>query len=182
MLPLVKEILAQLICAQNNGIWVQFGDWEVRALCLGRALNMRGPHHKALEVWPLGKPGGPAVRHAWPSCSLLDSCFSVRKGKSAPDQVENLPFPVRDDSSHKQEEQQPYWVLVPFHHYLKQLTEGVWLSFLKNSFALGAWVAQAVKCLPLGSGHDLEVLGSNPTLDCLLSGESASPSAPPRCL
>ena len=46
---------------------------------------------------------------------------------------------------------------------------------------MGARVSQLVevKCLSaLGSGHDSGVLGSNPASGSLLSGESASPSAP----
>ena len=44
----------------------------------------------------------------------------------------------------------------------------------------GAWVAQWVKCLTLGlgSGHDLRVVGSSPTLGSVLSGESACNSFP----
>ena len=84
----MKEVLAWLTCAQNNVIWVQFGDWEIRTLHLKRTPDMRELRHKALDVWPFGKLGGPAMSCSYPSCSLLDSCFPVGKGKSEHDQSE----------------------------------------------------------------------------------------------
>ena len=42
------------------------------------------------------------------------------------------------------------------------------LSLLKEM--RGAWVAPLVKHLPFGSGHDLRIPGSNPTLGSLLGG------------
>ena len=45
-----------------------------------------------------------------------------------------------------------------------------------------AWVAESVKCLPFGSGHDLGVLGSSPKSGSLLNKKSASPSPSPSVL
>ena len=50
---------------------------------------------------------------------------------------------------------------------------------LKNVGPLGAWVAQCVKASAFGSGHDLRVLGSSPTLGSLLSRKPASLSSTP---
>ena len=40
-------------------------------------------------------------------------------------------------------------------------------------------MAQSVRRLPFGSGHDLKVLGLSPVSGSLLIGESASPAARP---
>ena len=55
-------------------------------------------------------------------------------------------------------------------------------SALKELIFRGIWVAQWVKAPAFGSGHDLRVLGSSPTLGSLLSKEAASPLSLPASL